>query len=77
MPTSSVRAPAPAAPPTKKTTTNPYVAFCREQRPFLPKDLRNAEREQTLGMRMDCVDMDMESHRVPQPGRSRAVRGTS
>lgn len=58
------RAPAPA-PPAQKATTNPYVAFCREQRPFLPTDLRNAEREQTLGMRIDCVDM--ESHRVPQP----------
>ena len=54
-----------AAPPTKRATSNPYVAFCREQRPFLPADLRNAEREQTLGMRMECVDM--ESHRVPEP----------
>ena len=53
------RTPAPA-PPTKRATSNPYVAFCREQRPFLPADLRNAEREQTLGMRMECVDM--ESH---------------
>ena len=26
--------------------------------------MKNAEREQTLGMRMDCVDM--KSHRVPQ-----------
>ena len=41
------------------------VAFCREQRPFLPANLKNAEREQTLGMRVDCVDM--KSHRVPQP----------
>ena len=46
--------PAPAsapAPPVKKATPNPYVAFCREQRPFLPTALRNAEREQVLGMR--------------------------
>ena len=39
------------APPAKKATLNPYVAFCREQRPFLPTALRNAEREQVLGMR--------------------------
>ena len=50
------RAPALAPPGVKKLTTNPYVIFCREQRPFLPTDLRNAEREQTLGMRMDCVN---------------------
>ena len=50
----------------KLTVPLPFadVAFCREQRPFLPANLKNAEREQTLGMRMDCVDM--KSHRVPQ-----------
>ena len=37
------------APPAKKPHTNPYVAFCREQRPFLPTSLRNGERERTLG----------------------------
>ena len=43
----------------KLTVPLPFadVAFCREQRPFLPANLKNAEREQTLGMRMDCVDM--------------------
>ena len=49
------------------------VAFCREQRPFLPANLKNAEREQTLGMRVDCVDM--KSHRVPQPCSWPHVRG--
>ena len=62
------------APPacTKKASINPYVVFCREQRPLLPRGLRNAEREQTLGMRIDCVD-----NRVPQPVSRLAVQGTS
>ena len=62
------------APPacTKKASINPYVVFCREQRPLLPRGLRNAEREQTLGMRIDCVD-----NRVPQPASRLAVQGTS
>ena len=38
-----------AAPPAKKVNSNPYVVFCREQRPLLPRSLRNPEREWTLG----------------------------
>ena len=49
------------------------VAFCREQRPFLPASLKNAERERTLGMREDYVDM--KCHRVPQPCSWPHVRG--
>ena len=49
----SKRAALPAAvlaPPAKKAyTASPYVVFCREQRPFLPTSLRNADRERTLG----------------------------
>ena len=45
------------APPAKNMATSPYVAFCREQRPLLPARLRNAEREQTLGMRTGHVDI--------------------
>ena len=64
------------APPAGKASMprsmNPYVVFCREQRPLLPTSLRNAEREQTLGMRIDCVD-----NRVPQPASRLAVQGTS
>ena len=40
-----------AAPPAKsiKRYSNPYLVFCQEQRPFLPTNLRNSVREQTLG----------------------------
>ena len=40
-----------AAPPAKsiKPYSSPYAVFCQEQRPFLPRNLRNSVREQTLG----------------------------
>ena len=40
-----------AAPPAKsiKRYSSPYLVFCQEQRPFLPTNLRNSVREQTLG----------------------------
>ena len=40
-----------AAPPAKsiKPYSSPYLVFCQEQRPFLPTNLRNSVREQTLG----------------------------
>ena len=40
-----------AAPPAKSTKpySSPYLVFCQELRPFLPTNLRNSVREQTLG----------------------------
>ena len=50
--TSSKR-PAPAAPiaapPAKRSYSNPYTVFCQERRPFLPTGLRNSLRERSLG----------------------------
>ena len=56
-----------APPPAKKMATNPYVAFCREQRPLLPAHLRNAEREQTLGMRVGHVDTVLTRRAIGEP----------
>ena len=61
------RASALAPPPAKKMATNPYVAFCREQRPLLPAYLRNAEREQTLGMRIGHVDTVLTRRAIGEP----------
>ena len=40
-----------ALPDVKTPRVNPYTAFCKEQRPLLPPELRNAEREALLGQR--------------------------
>ena len=61
------RASALAPPPAKKMATNPYVAFCRQQRPLLPAGLRNAEREQTLGMRIGYVDTVLTRRAIGEP----------
>ena len=44
-------APAPA----KKANANPYNAFCRERRPFLPPRLPNSERERRLSLQWKAL----------------------
>ena len=43
------------APPAKKAYTNPYLVFCREQRPLLPPSLSNKEREKSLSMQWKAL----------------------
>ena len=43
------RAPPGSAAAPKKVYSNPYTVFCQEQRPLLPRSLRNSQREWTLG----------------------------
>lgn len=49
--------PAPAsAPPAKKPSSNkPYHDFCREQRPLLPPNMSNGDREKLLGSRWKAL----------------------
>ena len=45
------------APPAKKAYTNPYLVFCREQRPLLPPSLNNKEREKRLSMHWKALSV--------------------
>ena len=40
-----------------KPRVNPYTNFCKEQRPLLPPELRNAEREAFLGQRWRALSV--------------------
>ena len=45
------------APPAKKAYTNPYLVFCREQRPLLPPSLNNKEREKRLSIQWKALSV--------------------
>ena len=57
---------------TKTARTNPYQAFCREQRPLLPAGMLNADREALLADRWRALP-EAERARYKVVGHARAV----
>ena len=55
------------APPAKKAYTNPYLVFCRKQRPLLPPSLSNREREKRLSMQWKALSVAEKAVYRAQP----------
>ena len=57
-----------AAPRAKKVYSNPYTVFCQEQRPLLPRSLRNSQREWTLGQMWKSLPDEERAKYKPEEG---------
>ena len=62
-----------AAPRAKKVYSNPYTVFCQEQRPLLPRSLRNSQREWTLGQMWKSLPDEERAKYKPEEGTARTA----
>ena len=62
------RAPPGSAAAPKKVYSNPYTVFCQEQRPLLPRSLRNSQREWTLGQMWKSLPDEEKAKYKPEEG---------
>ena len=62
------RAPPGSAAAPKKVYSNPYTVFCQEQRPLLPRSLRNSQREWTLGQMWKSLPDEERAKYKPEDG---------